>query len=188
MTVQLVLLTGAKNDKAIPLSPGEFIVGRKKGCQIRLGDARVSRRHCRITVDQRRAVVEDLDSANGTLVNGQAVKQAELHLGDELTVGGFVFKVASAAGEVADAEVAVLPGAPVGPAAGGPESIADVMAAMALAESEGDEPHKDLPIELALGAAPEAATSDAVDLAEEDADEGIVNIQWEPPDEEPKQD
>ena len=54
----------------------------------------VSRLHCRLKAESSdQLVVEDLESTNGTLVNGKAVDRAVLKTGDLLTVGRVEFKV-----------------------------------------------------------------------------------------------
>ena len=53
----------------------------------------VSRIHCRLTADADALVVEDLDSTNGTLVNGQRIERAALKTGDRLSVGRLEFTV-----------------------------------------------------------------------------------------------
>jgi pSer/pThr/pTyr-binding forkhead associated (FHA) protein len=92
--------------------PGEYTLGRSRDCAIRVPDAlcMVSRRHCRIAVEPLSVRVRDLDSLNGTYVNGEKVGQrpkgqtaAEaparehpervLSGGDQLQLGGTVFKV-----------------------------------------------------------------------------------------------
>jgi len=53
-----------------------------------LADSRVSRRHCEVrSVGEAGAVVEDLDSRNGTFVNGARVGRADLGAGDVMSVG-----------------------------------------------------------------------------------------------------
>ena len=54
----------------------------------------VSRIHCRLTAGKNDTlVVEDLDSTNGTLVNGKRIERVELQTGDVLTVGRVEFTV-----------------------------------------------------------------------------------------------
>lgn len=54
----------------------------------------VSRVHCRLTADKSgQLVVEDLDSTNGTRLNGERVKRAIAKAGDELGVGQVSFVV-----------------------------------------------------------------------------------------------
>ena len=54
---------------------------------IRLGDDGISRRHARIVVEAKLVRIEDLGSANGTLVNGNLVQQAPLKDGDKIQLG-----------------------------------------------------------------------------------------------------
>ena len=57
----------------------------------------VSRLHCRLTASSSdQLVVEDLESTNGTLVNGTRVDRAVLKTGDVLTVGRVEFRVVPA--------------------------------------------------------------------------------------------
>lgn len=54
----------------------------------------VSRVHCRLTADKSgQLVVEDLESTNGTRLNGERVKRAVAKVGDELGVGQVSFSV-----------------------------------------------------------------------------------------------
>ena len=65
----------------------ELLVGRHPGCDIVLGHASVSRRHARLTFRDGSWVLRDLDSTNGTLINGQRVLRCRLLPGDVLTLG-----------------------------------------------------------------------------------------------------
>lgn len=62
-------------------------IGRSSENEVPVADRRVSRRHARIELRQGTAVIIDLDSANGTFVNGQRVQQHPLHDGDEIRIG-----------------------------------------------------------------------------------------------------
>jgi len=80
-----------------PLAKGEFLVGsgvvigRAQENGICLEDTGVSARHCEIRAEQGRFVLTDLESADGTFVNGIPVKRRELETGDEVTIGSSVF-------------------------------------------------------------------------------------------------
>ena len=65
-------LTG-KNGERHPLAESTLI-GRSDECEIKLVDGHPSRRHARITIDADGVQIEDLDSANGTFVNGERVQ------------------------------------------------------------------------------------------------------------------
>jgi DNA-binding NtrC family response regulator/pSer/pThr/pTyr-binding forkhead associated (FHA) protein len=90
----LLALFGPKQGLRIPLS-GRLIVGRGPSAQLQLVDGKVSREHCRIDATGARPMIEDLDSQNGTFVNGERIDRATpLDEGDEVAVGDTLFVVA----------------------------------------------------------------------------------------------
>lgn len=94
MLVTLVIERNRKRLNEIRLTAPETLVGRGKGCPVRIPSAEVSRRHCRIYLEDGLVYVEDLDSVNGTNVNGQPVKGKDLiRPGDHLEVGPVKFIV-----------------------------------------------------------------------------------------------
>ena len=64
------------------------VAGRAVECDLRLANARVSRRHARFERLEDRVWVVDLQAANGTWVNGERVVRRELRVGDEVLLGG----------------------------------------------------------------------------------------------------
>ncbi len=70
-----------------PLSPEGTTVGRSRDNDIHLADERASRRHARIDLQQGTFVIIDLDSVNGTFVNGRRIQQQALSNGDEIRIG-----------------------------------------------------------------------------------------------------
>jgi hypothetical protein len=71
----------------VALRGEQVIVGRLTDCQICLADANVSRRHAAfISIDDGWAI-EDLESTNGTRLNGQPVTRARLRDGDVIEIG-----------------------------------------------------------------------------------------------------
>ena len=83
----LLLLTGPQAGRRHEVS-GEIFIGRSPSCTISLEDAKVSRKHVRLLIEDGQARVTDLGSRNGTLVNGEKL-EAEIILlpGDRLQVG-----------------------------------------------------------------------------------------------------
>src|SRR3954463_3481279 len=68
--------------------PGNIkTIGRSPGAQFMVDAALVSRLHCRLTAGATELQVDDLESTNGTFVNGQRVKRSSLKEGDRLGVG-----------------------------------------------------------------------------------------------------
>lgn len=63
-------------------------IGREDTCTLPLSDASVSRRHARLRMMGGQVVVEDLESTNGTAINGQLIERGKLNIGDHLEIGG----------------------------------------------------------------------------------------------------
>ena len=59
-------------------------IGRGQTVKIRLTDTEISRQHARLVVEGDRVFVEDLDSTNGTFVNGAQIKRQALKDGDKI--------------------------------------------------------------------------------------------------------
>jgi pSer/pThr/pTyr-binding forkhead associated (FHA) protein len=92
MVVRLVIEQGRRRRVFSIREPGG-VLGRARGCAIRIPSAEISRRHCRLRLEDGLVYVEDLDSVNGTLLNGEPVYEKTLvRPGDRLEVGpvGFV--------------------------------------------------------------------------------------------------
>lgn len=78
----------------IGLSRGSTVIGRAIACPIRFNDPSVSRNHLKITIDNDEAILQDLDSANGTWVNAVRVYgEIGLSNGDTVRVGDRRFRV-----------------------------------------------------------------------------------------------
>jgi adenylate cyclase len=77
--------SGAPRRRTLP--PGDTIAGRAPGCDLVIDDASVSRRHARFSVTDSACTVTDLESRNGTYVNGNIVSAAQLADGDRLVLG-----------------------------------------------------------------------------------------------------
>ncbi|MBN1192223.1 MAG: DUF3662 domain-containing protein [Coriobacteriia bacterium] len=71
----------------VALNGDEVIVGRLAECQIRLSDVNVSRRHAAFIRLEEGWAISDLDSTNGTYVNGRDVDHARLSDGDVVEIG-----------------------------------------------------------------------------------------------------
>jgi diguanylate cyclase (GGDEF)-like protein len=83
----LIVLAGPNVGEMYPVEGAESFVGRGTNATIRLGDDSISRRHVRIVVDGKDVRIEDLGSANGTILNGERVTAAPLRDGDKIQLG-----------------------------------------------------------------------------------------------------
>jgi DNA-binding CsgD family transcriptional regulator len=85
---QLRVVRGGSTGKVLALEPGEYVIGRGTDAQLRLDDSGVSRRHAKIVVGiDAFAVVVDLGSTNGTLVNSARVESSPLRPGYSVGIG-----------------------------------------------------------------------------------------------------
>lgn len=97
MSVIIEIVEGPDAGRQVKLEQ-PVVIGRDGGADVVLDDSQASRRHARLTPTAAGAVVEDLGSTNGTLVNGNEVHApVELREGDELIVGVTPMEVRSTA-------------------------------------------------------------------------------------------
>jgi len=83
----LIVLAGTQVGEMIPLKKAT-VIGRGPEADVRLIDTKMSRMHCRFFGDDGMTYIEDLDSSNGTYVNGIRVeRQKKLVDGDKIQIG-----------------------------------------------------------------------------------------------------
>ena len=89
----LTIAEGRARGQQVPLTLQTTTLGRRRGNSIVLRDAKVSRRHAEIRLQDGNFVLQDLNSRNGTFVNNQRVSTAvALQPGDEIRVGDTVLR------------------------------------------------------------------------------------------------
>jgi predicted component of type VI protein secretion system len=94
MRYALRIVRGRSNAKMLKLIDGVTSLGRHDDCLIRVRSSQVSRRHCEIYEHDGTLMIRDLDSSNGTFVNGKRVLgQQALSPGDVLTIGTVTLSV-----------------------------------------------------------------------------------------------
>ncbi|MCP5418781.1 MAG: FHA domain-containing protein [Chromatiaceae bacterium] len=84
---QIHLIADKKRVSTFDLADGEVVVGRGTDCEIQLDDDAISRRHVRIFTLMGDAFLEDLESSNGTYVNGCLTRKSVLNDGDVIQIG-----------------------------------------------------------------------------------------------------
>jgi putative nucleotidyltransferase with HDIG domain len=93
MEFELTILQGESVGKTFTIRQGDKkLIGRAPECDIRIKDQRASRKHCTVENHGFEVRVEDLGSANKTVINGKTVEKGVLDSGDLLTVGSHVFE------------------------------------------------------------------------------------------------
>ncbi|MGZ3708519.1 MAG: FHA domain-containing protein, partial [Bdellovibrionota bacterium] len=126
LSVVLVFEPGTANHTQFELKQDEISIGRGKDCDIVLNDKKASRKNAIIRRAGISFIIKDLESANGTYVNGVKVQEQELTGDDEIRIGGvtFQFKAQSAEYLAQEAHL-VSPPAEELPDLGGDIALAD---------------------------------------------------------------
>jgi len=94
MQVRLKILQGSNAGKDLKIPTPKCVIGRGDDCHLRPQSDAISRRHCVIITTENEVVVRDLNSRNGTFVNGDRVaEEAVLLHGDNLRVGPLEFEM-----------------------------------------------------------------------------------------------
>ena len=86
----LIVVTKGKHvGNIFPLTKvGPIIIGRGKGCDIRILDLMISRKHCQIEAKNKDFYIKDLESTNKTIVNKRIIKdEVKLTAGDIIKIG-----------------------------------------------------------------------------------------------------
>lgn len=113
MTKALRVVQGRNRDRQYPLADGEIFVGRDQGCQIVINDDSVSRRHARVLLENDSCVIEDLQSRNGTYVNGERIDgRVALKNRDRVEIGITLFEYRSSSGAGRESSAVQYEGAP----------------------------------------------------------------------------
>ncbi len=92
-SITLRVISGADRGKVFNDLSTPITIGREEGNVVQLNDERISRYHVKIQEDDGRLVVTDLDSTNGTRINGHVCNLKILRYGDTISVGRTVLLV-----------------------------------------------------------------------------------------------
>lgn len=200
--VTLSVLEGLERGHVFRNLQTPVTIGREEVNDVQLNDERISRLHAKLQEDQGRIIFTDLNSTNGSRVNGHPVQLRILRAGDHLQLGrctllfGSEEEIAERARELGVTVAALLPlQGPPGrsiPAGGNPNaefSLADNLNSDHLMSPlfHGERPP--LPADLTtiqrarladvLACIHEQLQNVVMDSARSDATEDTVNISWE---------
>jgi pSer/pThr/pTyr-binding forkhead associated (FHA) protein len=85
--ITIQVLEGFERGRVFGDLPTPVTIGREEDNTIQLNDERVSRFHVKIQEDNGRVILTDLESTNGTRINGHPVQMRVLQFGDQLSIG-----------------------------------------------------------------------------------------------------
>ena len=91
-----IIIGGDQIGKIFHLSKQSNVIGRAEDADINLDSSTVSRKHAVISMDrENRVFIKDLNSSNGTYVNGRRITESDLNEGDIFSIGIYKLKLAS---------------------------------------------------------------------------------------------
>ena len=93
MTLALVTFGKSGARKEFPIEKGTTVIGRRIDADLRIPLNNISRAHCEILVNGEKITLRDLDSSNGTFLNGEQISEMSLKAGDQIKLGPVVFTV-----------------------------------------------------------------------------------------------
>jgi len=91
MDVNLVLFKKNGSQKVFSLPSSITVIGRRHDCDLCIPLMPVSRRHCQLSLNNETLNIRDLDSRNGTYLNGKRIDEAAIQPGDYIKIGPLTF-------------------------------------------------------------------------------------------------
>lgn len=89
----LIAVPSRDGSQRFPLKEGDQVIGRSSTCDIIIPDKDVSRNHAKVSVKHGNVVVADLDSRNGTYIDGRVVKTSVLYPRQQIRFGSSEFRL-----------------------------------------------------------------------------------------------
>lgn len=105
----LRILSGPQAGQIFDLKMGRNLIGRAPQCDIKLTSGGVSKEHSEIHVYKDKILVGDLQSSNGTFINGIKIQNSVLRLGDKISVHDIIMDIVPASEHRAARAPAVMP-------------------------------------------------------------------------------
>ncbi len=90
---KLVAVGGKLRGKEFTLQEGDNVLGRSDEADIEINVKGVSKKHLTINVNGRVLYIEDMNSSNGTFVNGKVIKKSTIIHGDKITLPNLILQV-----------------------------------------------------------------------------------------------
>lgn len=118
---KLAIVHKGKIEKNVHLINGKMLIGRKPVCGIHLEEKMVSGQHAELNVSNNGVILKDLDSTNGTSVNGNRITETALQTGDQITIGNYKMIFVREHGETENPDATMIVGSQPRPVAVKPE-------------------------------------------------------------------
>ena len=112
----VTIIFGGLEQKTHLLDSPRMVVGRDPACEIHIDNLGISRQHCAFSARGEAFVVQDLNSSNGTYVNGKKITEHFLNNADEVVIGKYVLRFLN------NAQVVASP-PPPDPVSGVPDNL-----------------------------------------------------------------
>ncbi len=93
MGIVLSITLSDGETQEVNLGSGTYIIGRSRSANLQIKDKLLSGKHMAIEISPDKITVKDLDSTNGTFINGNQINIASLYLDDELQLGTTVISI-----------------------------------------------------------------------------------------------
>lgn len=90
--LSLKVLEGVEEGTVYPVNKPRFLIGRTNA-DVAINDTLVSRLHCALEISADGVILQDLESTNGTLVDGKPIRSAPLSNGSTFRIGNHVFEL-----------------------------------------------------------------------------------------------
>ena len=135
---KLVVLTQSMAGRSYDLATERTTVGRVEDNSFQIAEPSVSSRHCEILLQGGDIVIKDLNSTNGTFINGEKISEGVLKPGQTLRLGNVELKLD-------------VPGAPSAPASPPPATAASGTSAAPVPATSATTPPKKEPVKAATG-------------------------------------
>jgi len=91
MDVNLILFKKDGSQKAFSVASDTTIIGRRHDCDLCIPLMVVSKRHCQLNLNKEAVKIRDLDSRNGTFLNGKRIDETTVQAGDYIRIGPLTF-------------------------------------------------------------------------------------------------
>ena len=89
----LKVLSGSNAGQIYSFTTNEMFIGRSPSCEISIPNSNISKQHAKIILDKNRVLFTDLNSTNGSFINGVKVEVTLLNLGDKISLYDTILEV-----------------------------------------------------------------------------------------------